>query len=141
MISTNGRAFVDTNVLVYAVDTASPKKRERARHVLADADPRDLAVSSQVLAEFYVVVTRKLARPMGEREAGAAVGELAKLFVVPVDAALVRSATELSREARMSLWDAMIVEAAVLAGCPRLLSEDLADGTSIRGVAVENPFR
>ena len=141
MTSTSGRAFVDTNVLVYTVDIASPNKRDRARDVLADADPRDLVVSSQVLAEFYFVVTRKLARPMDEREAGAAVGELAKLFVVPVDAALVQSATELSREARLSLWDAMIVEAAVLGGCPRILSEDLADGTSIRGVAVENPFR
>ena len=123
------------------MDTASADKRERARRVLADADPRDLAVSSQVLAEFYDVVTRKLATPMSEREAGAAVGELAKLFVVSVDAALVQSATELSREARLSLWDAMIVEAAVLSGCPRILTEDLADGASIRGVAVENPFR
>lgn len=135
----SGRAFVDTNVVVYAVDDADPVKRDRARELLRGS-AEQLVLSAQVLSEFYVVVTRKLAKPMPEPDAAEAVRDLARLPVVVVDAELVMAATALSRKARISFWDAQIVAAARVAGCDRVLTEDLSAGTEISSVRVENPF-
>jgi predicted nucleic acid-binding protein len=132
------RAFVDTNVLVYAFDDADPAKRDRARSLLADDVP--LVISAQVVGEFYMVVTRKLAIPLSEAHASAAVDELLRLPVVPIDAELTRAAVSTSRAAQLSYWDALIIEAAAAAGCDRVLTEDLAARSTIRSVRVENPF-
>lgn len=137
----NGRTFLDTSVLVYAVDEGVPGKRTRARGLLAETEPGSLVLSAQVLAEFYTVATRKLARPMPEREAAAAVRELSRLWVIAVDASLVNDAAALSREQELSLWDAMVLKAAARAGCERILTEDLSHGRIIGGVRIEDPFR
>jgi predicted nucleic acid-binding protein len=132
--------FVDTNVWVYAVDTADPAKRERALQAIAPAQGRDIVVSTQVLAEFYAVVTRKLAVPVPPDDAEAMVRQLLALPVVAVDASLVAAAIVGSRDWQISIWDALILRAAEVAGCRRLLSEDLADGRTYGSVVVENPF-
>lgn len=132
--------FVDTNVWVCAVDSANPAKRQRALDVVAPAAGRDLVVSTQVLTEFYAVVTRKLAEPVAVDAAEAMVRHLSALAVVAVDATLVVSAIVGSREWQVSIWDALIIRAAEVAGCRRVLSEDLADGTTYGSVVVENPF-
>lgn len=134
-----GRAFVDTNVLVYAVDDADPVKRDVARDIL-ERGGADLVLSAQVLSEFYVVVTRRLAVPMSEADAAAAVDELARLPTVVTDADLVRDGISVAREARISFWGGLVVAAARLSGCEQVLTEDLAAGTVIGGVRVENPF-
>ncbi len=133
------RAFVDTNVLVYAFDRRDERKRMRALELIQGGSR--LVLSSQVLGEFYVTVTRKLATPMPEAEAAEVVERLCALPVVPVDARLVGAAVATSGAHRLSYWDAMIVEAAAVAGCEVLLTEDLSHGTVVRGVRVENPFR
>lgn len=133
------RAFVDTNVLVYAFDDGEPAKRDRARALLT-APPAALVISAQVIGEFYVVVTRKLARPLDKEQASAAVTELLRFPVVPIDGDLVRAAVSTARAQQLSYWDALIVEAAAASGCDRVLSEDLSHGTSLRTVRVENPF-
>lgn len=136
--SSAGRAFVDTNVLVYAEDGADGVKRDAARRLLeAEAD---LVVSTQVLLEYYFVVTRRLAQPLSQRDAGARVAALAGLSVVPADAELVLQAVETARAEHLSIWDAMIVRAAVAGHCERLLSEDFQSGRLYDGVLVENPF-
>jgi predicted nucleic acid-binding protein len=135
-----GSAFVDTNVLVYAVDDGEPRKRDRARSLLAAPSAGALVVSTQVLNEFYVVTTRKLERPLPEARAAEAVKQLSMLPTVVTDVALVHSAITISRESRLSLWDALIVAAATAAGCERILTEDLSDGASIGSVKIENPF-
>ena len=132
--------FVDTNVWVYAVDTADPDKRKRAMDATAPASGRDLVVSTQVLTEFYAVVTRKLAVPVSVEDAEAMVRQLSVLPVVGIDASLVVSAIASSREWQISIWDALILRAADVAGCRRVLSEDLADGMTYGSVVVENPF-
>jgi predicted nucleic acid-binding protein len=134
------RTFVDTNVWVYAVDGADPAKRARALTVLAPAADSDFVVSTQVLMEFYAVATRKLAVPLPAEAAQAMVDEMARLPVVPSDAELVISAMAGSREWRISVWDALIVRAAEVSGCDRMLSEDFADGAVYGSVRVENPF-
>lgn len=132
--------FVDTNVWVYAVDAADPAKRERALEATAPAAGRDLVVSTQVLTEFYAVVTRKLAVPVTVDDAEAMVRQLAALPVVAIDSAVVVSAITASRTWQISIWDALIIRAAEVAGCRRILSEDLADGVMYGSVRVENPF-
>jgi predicted nucleic acid-binding protein len=133
--------FVDTNVCVYAVDAADPAKRERALEVAAPARGRDLVVSTQVLTEFYAVVTRKLSVPVPAQDAEAMVAHLSALPIVAVDASLAAAAIAGSRKWLISIWDALILRAAEVAGCGLVLSEDLADGATYGSVAVENPFR
>jgi predicted nucleic acid-binding protein len=134
------RIFVDSNIWVCAVDTADPSKQERARAVVEPRAGVDIVISSQVLTEFYAVVTRKLAVPLPETQAFEMVTRLSELPVIPIDVALVASAIAGSREWRVSLWDALIIRAAEVAGCEVLLSEDLAAGTRYGAVTVSNPL-
>lgn len=140
MRSMNGKVFVDTNVLVYLFDHDAPEKAARARGLLKEHQA-DIVLSTQVLQEFYVTVTRKLERPLSETEAEAATRELSKLEVFAVDAEMVLRGVDRSRRHRMSLWDALILEAAVGAGCERLLSEDFQHGQKVGSLRIENPFR
>ena len=134
------RAFVDTNVLVYAVDRNSPAKQARAQSLLEELAGL-LVISTQVLLEFYVTATRKLAKPLSQEDAERRVQELSGADVVEVTVPIVRSAITLSREHRLSLWDGLIVESARARGCRRLFSEDFQHGREFGSVRVENPFR
>jgi predicted nucleic acid-binding protein len=132
--------FVDTNVLLYTVSTARAEtdKRRIARAVL---DGGDVALSVQVLQEFYVQATRPTrADPLQHEQAVALIEAWCRFPVQDTTLALVRAALDTSARYRISHWDATIVEAARLAGCRVLLSEDLSDGQDFNGVRVENPF-
>jgi predicted nucleic acid-binding protein len=133
------RAFVDTNVLVYAFDRGEPVKRERARALLGDWEG-DLVISTQVLQEFFVVTTRKLERPLEEREAEQACQSLATLPVVPIDRGLVLRSITLARHDRIALCDALIVTAARESDCTMVFSEDLQHGRIFGEVVIRNPF-
>jgi predicted nucleic acid-binding protein len=136
------RTFLDTNVLVYLFDADSPDKQARAREVLQASLERGVAVvSTQVLQEFFVTVTRKLARPLPAAEAESALRRLMELPVVQVDPDLILAAAVSARRDRISFWDALILAAASAAGCGELLSEDLQHGRSFGGMRVVNPFR
>lgn len=134
-----GRTFLDTNVLVYLFDRDEPRKQARARELIAD-EALFLVVSTQVLSEFYVVATRKLARPLDAAAASLAVDRFSEFFVVGSDAAMVRAAIGTAQRSQLSYWDALIVEAAVSANCERILTEDLNPGSTTRGMRIENPF-
>jgi predicted nucleic acid-binding protein len=133
------RAFLDTNIFVYAVDNAEADKQKLAQTVLRTTS--DAVVSTQVMNEFFVVATRKLATPLHPDTAAEVIEEMAKLVCVAVDAALVQSAIRAGRRWQLSHWDSLMVEAARHAGCDRLLSEDLTHGAVYDGLRVENPFR
>jgi predicted nucleic acid-binding protein len=136
------RTFVDTNVFTYLFDDAEPKKQQRARERLEkEQSERELVLSTQVLQELYVSLT-KGRNPIATAEiAEAAVREAASGYtVINVDAPLVLTSIELCRSAKISFWDALIVRAAAFSGCVRLLSEDFNDGQVIEGVMIENPF-
>ncbi len=135
------RVFLDTNVLVYVFDHDEPHKAKFAKALLECAKPDELALSAQVLGEFYVTVTRKLRRPLDADSAGQAVDWLSLLKVVSIDSALVKAAGTISRSSQISYWDGLIVASAASCGCARLLTEDLNDGQTIAGVRIENPFR
>lgn len=135
------RVFLDTNILVYLYDTDAPEKQERARGLFEqEASAGRVLLSTQVLQEFYVVVTRKLAVPLDPKDAEDVVRNLSGLQVVPTDADRVLSAIQRSRRHRLSFWDALIIECALAGGATRLLSEDFQAGRIIEGLTIENPF-
>lgn len=136
----NGKTFLDTNVIVYAYDSEAKAKQARALAALAEEDRANLVVSTQVLEEVYVNLTRKLARPLSPAEAEHQIRGLTSLTVVLLKTELVLDAIALSRARTISLWDALIVKAAIVGGCRRVLTEDLQHGAEIEGVRIENPF-
>ena len=130
--------FLDTNIVVYAFDRADPAKQRIAIEVMETGDR--LVVSTQVLLETWWVLTRRLAEPLDEDHASEVIDELCALPVVSTDPELVRRAIETSRRFNIAIWDALIIEAARVSGCRRVLSEDLNSGQDFDGVVVENPF-
>jgi len=133
--------FFDTNVLVYLFDADSPEKRKIARALLQKhAGDGDILLSTQVLQEFYVAVTRKLARPLGAAAAADAVANFAELPLVTIDAKLVLSAIDRSRDSRLSFWDALIVQAAIEGHAGTLYSEDMQHGLVLDNLRIVNPF-
>ena len=133
--------FVDTNVLLYAIsrEPGEHRKREAANAVLA---ARDLALSVQVLQEFYVQATRSTRDDaVSHRQAVDLVTAFARFPVQPTTVPLVRAAMVSRDRFGISYWDAAIVEAARMLGCDQVLSEDLGDGQSYDGMVVVNPFR
>ena len=132
--------FVDTNVLVYLFDNDAPEKQSRARRLL-ESESENLVLSTQVLGEFYVTVTRKLARPLRPELAQEAVDDLCALRVRSVRTELVQAAVRRSHASQLSYWDALIVETAIDAGAATLLTEDLQHGQAFGGLRVVDPFR
>jgi predicted nucleic acid-binding protein len=133
--------FFDTNVLVYLFDADSPDKRKTARALFQQhAEAGDILLSTQVLQEFYVAVTRKLARPLDTAAAAEAVSSFAELALVQIDSALIVSAIHRSRNSRLSFWDALIVQAAIEGHASTLYSEDMQHGQIQDSLRVVNPF-
>lgn len=136
------RAFVDTNVLIYAHDSTAGDKHERARRILEDLwESRTGFLSVQVLQEFFVNVTRKIPKPLSTSEAKEVIADLSRWRVhvpAPDD---VLGAIGVHVQTSISFWDAMVIRSAAEMGCDVLYSEDLNDGQSYAGVLVKNPFR
>lgn len=134
-------AFVDSNVLVYAVSDDEPEKQSRAREILERGFAEGCyAISTQVMFEVYVNVTQKARIGLPPREAFEYVRALSEWSVVEMTPDLVLTALSLAQRAKISAWDAGIIEAARQIGCKRVLSEDLSEGQVYGGVTVENPF-
>src|SRR5215203_5680220 len=126
------RSFLHTNVLLYLFDNSVPKKKARAQEVFSEeVEAGRIVLSTQILQEFYVNATRKLAEPLPVEVAEAQVRDFARLPLVRVDEAMILAAIERSRTMYLSFWDALVVEAALRAGTPRLLTEDLQHGQQI----------
>ncbi len=132
------KAFLDTNVLVYAVDRQDGAKQAVAQRLLAARGTTRPTISTQVLAEVYNVLTRKRGWP----PAGAldAVRLFASLNVVAPSAETVLQGLALAAQHRLSGWDSLIVQAAQHAGCDTLYSEDLQAGRRFGGLEIVNPF-
>ncbi len=135
------RAFFDSNILVYLFDAHAPAKQRTARDRFErHARAGDAILSSQVLSEFFVTVTRKLAVPVPFDAAARLVRNLARLPVVAIDADLVQRAVDWSRRYELAYWDALIVVAASAGGATELITEDLQHHQTIEGIRIVNPF-
>lgn len=136
----SGKTFVDTNVLIYAHDRDAGQKHEIAKRVLRELwSEREGVLSMQVLQEFYVNVTRKIASPLPKATARAIV-ESYRNWCMQTTVEEISAAFRIEDEARLGFWDALVVASASSSGATRLISEDLNSGQTILGVRVENPF-
>jgi predicted nucleic acid-binding protein len=133
--------FVDTNVLLYAVSTAA-EEQPKARLALSLLEGEDLALSVQVLQEFYVQATRSGKRDRLTHEQAALLIESFLRFPIrETTVNLVQAALAAKARFRISYWDAAVIEAARAQGCHTILSEDLSHGQDYDGVKVVDPFR
>lgn len=136
----SAKTFVDTNVLVYAHDVDAKAKHRVAKEILSRLwTERSGLLSTQVLQEFYVNVTRKIRSPLSKDVARLTVNSYA-LWCVETTPAEISAAFRIEDEARIGFWDALIISCAAKAGATRVLSEDLSSGQRIAGILVENPF-
>jgi predicted nucleic acid-binding protein len=136
----SGKTFVDTNVLIYAHDIDAKTKHEVAKSVLRELWSERIGVlSMQVLQEFYVNVTRKIASPLAKADARLVVNSYS-IWCAETTPAEIAAAFRIEDESRIGFWDALIVASAAKCGATRLLSEDLNDQQMIAGMRVENPF-
>ena len=133
------REFLDTNVLIYAHDARDPRKRACARELLRRLlRERRGVLSIQVLQEFFAAATRKLGMP--SEVARLNVSSYARFDVVSLSVPDVIAAIDLHRLHHFSIWDALIVRAALNGACTTLHSEDMQDGRAIDTLVVRDPF-
>lgn len=134
------KTFVDTNILIYAHDVDAGRKHGVAKNVLQGLwGRRTGALSMQVLQEFYVNVTRKIASPLSKDAARLVVNSY-RTWCVETTAEEISTAFRIEDESRIGFWDALIVASAAKCGAVRILSEDLKAGQMIGSVRIENPF-
>ena len=133
--------FVDTNVLIYAHDSSDPGKQAVAQEILKRLWTDGTGtLSTQVLQELYVVATSRQKLAMSPQEARDLVETYSAWPIIVVEPALILTASRLVEQHQLSFWDALIVEAARVAGAETLLTEDLQHGREFDGVRVANPF-
>jgi predicted nucleic acid-binding protein len=131
--------FFDTNILVYCTDTSAPKKQAIARALVSTASASgDAMVSTQVLIELFNVLTRKQQMPAANAQT--LIAAYSAWSVIPSDATLVTAAIEKSMHHQLSIWDAMVIEAALRGGAQTLYTEDLTHGQRFDALTVANPF-
>ena len=136
----NDKTFVDTNVLIYAHDVDAHEKHAVAKNALRELwSQRTGVLSMQVLQEFYVNVTRKIASPLS-RDAARLVVNTYSIWCIETTPAEIAAAFRIEDESRIGFWDALIVAAVAKSGATRIFSEDLNAHQSIAGVRIENPF-
>ena len=133
--------FVDTNVLIYAHDRSAGQKHSRARELIRELwQSGDGCLSIQVLQEFYVNITQKVARPLTPAVAAQLIVDMSVWQVHRPAVEDILDAIRLQDRHQISFWDAMIIASALQLGCQTIWSEDLNPGQVYDRVAVTNPF-
>lgn len=135
------KVFVDTNILVYAHDLDAGQKHQSAASLVRVVwETENGVLSTQVLQEFYVNVTRKIPKPLAAARARGIVANYMNWQIEINGADTILFASEIEERHQLSFWDAMIVAAAIRVGAVELLTEDLNHGQVIEGVKIRNPF-
>lgn len=138
----NGRVFVDSNVLLYAHDVDAGERHAIASQVITRLWNERLGLlSTQVLQEFYVNVTRKIPSPLPRATARTIVSTYGTWPTVVVAREDILLASEIEEQNRLSFWDALIIAAALKGHATKVVSEDFNPGQTIAGVLIENPFQ
>lgn len=131
------KVFVDSNVLIYAIDDSDQSKKQRARHLLEEHWSQ-IVISTQVMLEFHAVCSRKAG--IQSSAVSESLQDFAMLDVIPADARAVIAAASISDDMGISTFDAMIVEAAKRGGCELLLTEDAELLDADLPLEARNPF-
>jgi len=130
--------FIDTNVLIYAYDSADEEKHQIARKILADVWNARIgaAISVQVLQEFYLVMSRRGDQRYYRKRAE----DMLNWLVIENTTGLFKQALKVHQEFRTSFYDANIIAAAQVSGAREIWSEDFNTGQDYGGVVAVNPF-
>ena len=135
------RVFVDTNIIVYAYDRDAGRKHEIARDLIIGLwSAAGGVLSTQILQEFYVTVTRKIASPLTREAAREIIKDYLTWGIVSNDGDAVLEAIDIETGENISFWDALVIAAAKRGGAEVLLSEDLSEGRKFGDMVVRNPF-
>ena len=136
------RVFVDTNVIVYAYDKDAGKKHRIAADIMKDLWRSGRGtISTQILQEFFVTLTKKISAPMDISVVRETIRRLSKWDVAIIDVDTIIRATELQERYNYSFWDSLVVAAAIASGVRTIFAEDLSDGQTIEGITIKNPFQ
>jgi predicted nucleic acid-binding protein len=133
--------FIDSNVLLYTIDNSDIAKQTQAIEAIAQASSRGtVAISTQVLVEFFNISTAKLKPGLSHQAASEMLERLCEFEVITSTGQGVLEATKLVQRYKLQWWDALILEAAVRANADILLSEDGQHGQRFGKLVVHNPF-
>jgi len=131
---------IDTNVLIYSIDTSDAAKQEIADGVVERLIAARGCMPLQCLSEFYALTTRK--RLITPHQAERVVERmLMSLVIVSAEALDVVEAMHLQQQHGMQYFDALLIATARRVGCTLFLTEDMQHGRSFGGITVDNPFR
>ncbi len=134
--------FIDTNILIYAFDPSSTHKHQFAKQLLDRLwFEHTGCLSIQVMQEFFVNVTRKIAHPLSILEANQVLKDYSEWIVHSPSPMTVITATQLLQETNISFWDALMVTSALELGCSILWTEDLNHTQKYGDLQILNPFR
>ncbi len=141
MICMKDKIFVDTNILVYANDGSDKPKQECCKQIILDGiQNENMVLSTQVLSEFFVTVTKKIKEPLPVEIAKREIILLKAAEIVDVDYHSILKAIQVSVKNKLSYWDSLIIASAVKAGCGEIITEDMNHGQMIEGLVIRNPF-
>ena len=133
------RFTLDTNVLLYALDRRGEQRHSIAEDIINRAVLVDCWLTLQSISEFYYAATRKRVVAVDEAR-DQALDWLSMFQIAAASPTAVRAALTVAASGRASYWDALLVATAAEAGCTAILTEDLADDTTLSGVRIINPF-
>ncbi len=133
------KMFLDTNILVYSLDSSNPRKKAISREYLRKCTKENCGViSTQILQEFFIVSTKKMGvEPL---TAKSLVHSFQNFETVMVSPELIENAVDCHILNRISFWDALVIVAAESSKCDVVLTEDMNNGQIIRGVRIKNPY-
>jgi predicted nucleic acid-binding protein len=135
------KVFLDTNLLLYAYDAGSPAKHAVAVRILEDLWKSGSGIlSTQVLQEFFVNVTKNIPKPLPIKVGREIVEDFLKWKVVPVEGRAILRAIALHEKHKYSFWDSLVIQSAIEGGARWLFTEDLKDGQKIGDLTIRNPF-
>ena len=133
------KVFVDTNILIYLQEGLDKSKHEIAVSLFEKlADENVIALSTQVLQEFYVAMTKKLGQDPVAIKRILQLFEKFEINTIQVDA--IQEAIDISILNKLSYWDSLIIASAIESKCKFIYTEDLNHGQVIKGVKIVNPF-
>ena len=137
----NDKPFIDTNVLIYAYDLDAGDKHRRASELIKSLwTERGGILSTQVLQEFHVIVTRKIPKPISPATARGIIDTYRAWQIETISIDTVLRASEYQERHQLSFWDGVIIATAVQGSASVLLTEEMNDEQMIEGVEINNPF-
>lgn len=137
----NVDCFLDTNIMLYAYDLEAENKHKIAKDIVRYFwDKRGALISTQVLQEFYVNVTRKIPKPLSLAKARSIVEQYQVWPIIANDTKSIIRASEIQERYQLSFWDSLIISSAETGGAKIVLSEDLSNNQYIAGICIQNPF-